>query len=681
MGVGGFMGELFSSNTIKLTNTGRPYLLRSAYLVNAIRAIQKHWGVGQDSPSPEVRVELRIILEYVREALEKSTKLRDKTEAEVDRLFDKAYSVIEQYISKHGIKPLRRSSEHLKDFQTAAANDSRATENLKNLKKRVKERLDIVGRLKNIEFSIILWPEKVRQGNGWASHKVPFAIEENATLDTLLVRVLCALPDLKTKGIPPFSLIQNPQFFHKFPHTLDAFRKARRPASDDDLTDVNVEAVEPLPIYQQMEVYEKVDINLIVDRKEGLDLADPEVSEFGDHGKWIAKEYKNIWKLDQENRYIVRQFTGALVIADPRGILNAARRQSKSTNSSSTIKQSTGVRPGTRQNQSLASTSQDSFSTDYSSLGLSSSVHSSRTTLPPLSESTQAYPMSKPTQNMSDPSFVSESPQERGMAERTPSTSTSYFPQTSSTSKRNPNPANSQIPTPPMTPSSPTITPLVSGLNISKPTSTPRVLSLGKSPGLKHQSSHTESSNDSSAEAPASPPPTPGTRQPKSQSLAPTNDATQTAIPEPFAQPRGPAAPRFMSDSTSAPEPIPTRLKPQGSNPSGNVALNTASPADSIKSLSKTQVTAPSKPSAPVSSPPPVVSPSSPPKPDESKATAPPPTSGATPVPGKSSNRQGSGPGFNNVGSASGRRALGTVEIVLPEKSGFFGGLKKKWWG
>jgi len=40
MGIGELLHSACHSNAIKLTNTGRPYFLRSVYLVNQCRALQ-----------------------------------------------------------------------------------------------------------------------------------------------------------------------------------------------------------------------------------------------------------------------------------------------------------------------------------------------------------------------------------------------------------------------------------------------------------------------------------------------------------------------------------------------------------------------------------------------------------------------------------------------------------------
>ncbi|KAF9531164.1 hypothetical protein CPB83DRAFT_849458 [Crepidotus variabilis] len=159
-----------------------------------------------------------------------------------------------------------------------------------------------------MQVSVISWPEKVRRGSKWACREI----------SELLVSIISARSFLAQSGIEEFDLLQNPQFFTRFPHTLDTFLRQSKDTS------TATRAAEPLDLRTKVADFSApFDLHLIVDRKLGIAEDDPEVSCFGDDAKHVASEYTNIWKLEGEDRFIVRDKCGSLICADPRRMTKA----------------------------------------------------------------------------------------------------------------------------------------------------------------------------------------------------------------------------------------------------------------------------------------------------------------------------------------------------------------------
>ncbi|KAF9531163.1 hypothetical protein CPB83DRAFT_849452 [Crepidotus variabilis] len=343
---------------IRLTETPNLRMLQSAALINGLRILQNDWYFDQDPLQDPERQ--RSIAVYVQEALAYGSSKKDLSDLEFHRAYEEASLAIGRYLKE------KNDACCLADFQAArAAPYKHITQQYPSMRKSLLRGLDIVKRAKIVEINVIIWPQRVRLGNGWASHKLPFVIEGDATLDILLVRIISSMPSLRKRGVQPFSLLQNPQFFSGFPHNNEAWERflATNPLQGNETNKFR-----PLDLSIKVKDIGKSYLNLIIDRAEGLDIQDPEVMVFGDMSKMICKTYRNIWKLEGSDRYIVREITGSLTLIEP------SRKSNERT--------SWSIGPTNQLGVTTVPDHGESFSTDYSSLNIPVSSHSSQATLP-----------------------------------------------------------------------------------------------------------------------------------------------------------------------------------------------------------------------------------------------------------------------------------------------------------
>ncbi|KDR76976.1 hypothetical protein GALMADRAFT_139011 [Galerina marginata CBS 339.88] len=318
MPVGELLKGLFQRGHLKLTNTKRPYYLRSLSLVYACRQIA--------DPPPEKQEQLddlKVLFKTIEKALEFGTS-HFREDSEATSHFEDAHQALSKYLAEHKVRFTESKSQVIKAYalgssswENAGKQDRDAGASLNKLATTLEKKMQELENIPTIKVPMQIWhdiPISVNTGSKLQcnSHLLDLIkIKETANLNILLHRLLeyAALHDKKGKSPLPIEihLVQHPQFYPAFPSEINSFR-----ATGGGMTKIN--SLEP---WAKVQVVRKHGVlHLIMEQgtpDRCVQLWDGSYISLGD-------EHKNAWPLQDSKDTVVVRNRSELHAPSPGGL-------------------------------------------------------------------------------------------------------------------------------------------------------------------------------------------------------------------------------------------------------------------------------------------------------------------------------------------------------------------------